>query len=234
MPWPVIRLVAAVVLATCWRPPAAQAAPARGCADTNGIRHRLQLSGTDWQIACKAEAGALSIAALMPASPKSPPKLVAAVAAPGGELHHGSVDVASPDDKRVAEAGSAAENWTINVGRIRLGGEPLLRVALTAHWGGNLLSTYQIVAFFRPAREALVPLWLGVGDWQEDRFQICLVKARAAFTLRRGAGGQRTLERITRLQVRKGPAPADDEPSRQVQKECVLPPTERRAFRVTS
>ena len=100
-----------------------------------------------------------------------------------------------------------------------------MRVTLAASWGGNLLHDQQVVSLVRETPDGLVRVWTGLGDWKENRFDICLLSARASFRL---AGGK--LERVTRIQRRRGPAPIDEAPARQVQKECEAPPPRRDTF----
>jgi hypothetical protein len=226
-------LARAIVLAVLFvAAPAGWAAQPARCPEAAQIRKRLELPGAAWQVACKPDAGGrVLLAALLPAgAAEGAPRLVAAVADPGGALRRADLAVTAADDKRVREVGATADEWKVKVVRAGLSGEQMMRVELTARGGGNLLGSYEILALLRMGKEVLVPLWIGMGSWEEDRFQICLVKARATFKLERTGEGPPALERITRIQRRKGPAPVDDEPSKQVEKECAGPLTERQVF----
>jgi hypothetical protein len=126
------------------------------------------------------------------------------------------------DDKRMGEALTSGEEWTLRLTRTRLGGQDLAKVSLGTKWGGNLLASYEIVGFLRETADSLTVVWSGIGDWEENRFDICLLKAHASFKLETSIKdqGRGKFERTTRITRRKGTAPIDEEPAKQVQKEC--------------
>ena len=186
----------------------------------------LGLPGNGWLTACRREGAGLLLAGVLPPEGKlEPPEVVVALARGGAAGKRVSFKLASEGEPRLREITPAAEQWTIRVERTKLGRESLVRVALGASWGGNLLHDQQVVSFLRETPDGLMPVWIGLGDWKENRFDICLLSARASFRLADGK-----LERVTRIQRRRGPAPVDEAPARQVQKECETPPTRRDTF----
>ncbi len=208
-------------------PPAAGAARCPGEAEIAG---QLGRTGTGWLTACRREAGGrLLLAAFQPPEGRTnPPELVVALAPAGKPV---ALKVASAQEPRLAEITPAAEQWALAIDRLRLG-ESLVRVRLTASWGGNQLYTHEVVALLRESDAGLVPLWTGLGDWKENRFDICLLSARASFRRLPGGpgGGPGKLERLTRVTRRRGPALVDEAPAREVQKECLAPPPRRDIF----
>jgi hypothetical protein len=203
------------------------AAPARGvdpCPAEAEIARQLQLQpSSGWLTACGREAGgSLLLAAFRPPEGRTEPPELVVGQPPGAPM---SVKVASVREKRVGEVTAAAEQWAVRVDRLALGREQPVRVTLTASWGGNQLYTQDLVVLLRPTADGLSPLWVGLGDWTENRFDICLLSGRTRFRLLAGK-----LERATRIERRRGPAPIDEAPARQVVKECVARPPRRETF----
>jgi hypothetical protein len=215
------------VLALWWAPAAAQAAGR--CPGDGEIRKQLQLEGEAWLTTCRPDGAGLLLAALMPPEGRTDPPEVVVAATRGRRL---SLRLASGQDKRMAEITPAAEQWTIGIDRTRLGGDRLIRIRLTASWGGNQLYRHDLIALVRESGDGLRPVWIGLGDWQENRFDICLLSGRTSFRLLPPADGKgpARLERLTRIQRRRGTAPVDEAPARQVQKECEPPPGQRDIF----
>jgi hypothetical protein len=220
-----IRILATAVAAlSSWL--LADLARAAGCPPETERPRVLGLSGSGWLTACRRDgAGALLAALLPPEGRADPPELVVALVPARGAARRASVRLASEAEPRLREITPAAEQWTLRIERSRLGRESMVRVTLAASWGGNLLYDQQIVTLLRETADGLTPVWMGLGDWKENRFDICLLSARASF---RVAGGK--LERVTRIERRRGRAPVDEAPARQVQKECEAPPTRRDTF----
>jgi hypothetical protein len=208
----------------------------RRCPGRPEVAKLLKLEGTGWQTTCRAdEGGQLLLAALAPPTGKdAAPELVVAEIAGAETSRRVAWKISSGDDKRVHDAITQAEDWTVRVSRTKLGGQKLIMVSLVTKWGGNLLATYEIVVFFRESGLSLIPLWSGIGDWEENRFDICLLKARASFKLETSVKdeGRGKLERTTRIDRRKGKGPVDEEPAKQVQRECVVVPVQRDVFEV--
>ena len=235
MPRAIAALVLGMAALTLASPPPARAEVAHRCPTRTEVAHLLKLAGTGWQTACKAEErGQLLLAAFEPATGTGAAKLVVAVTRHNEVARHLATTIDPSTDKRVAEALRSGEEWALRVSRTRLGGQDLTKVSLQTKWGGNLLASYEIVAFFREAGDGLALLWSGIGDWEENRFDICLLKARASFRLDTSVKSEARgrFERTTRITRRKGPAPVEEELAKQVQKECVAPPVQREVFTV--
>jgi hypothetical protein len=200
------------------------------CPPPAALATQLQLAGSGWVTACRPDAGgAWLLAALLPPEGRpEPPELVVGLgrsAKASGEGKRVSLKVASADEPRLREVTTAAESWTARIERSRVGGENLLRVTLTAGWGGNLLYTQDVVVLLRETAAGLQPLWSGLGSWTENRFDICLLSGQASFRVQDGQ-----LERLTRVARRRGSAPITEEPARQVQKECLPQAPQRQSF----
>jgi hypothetical protein len=197
-----------------------------GCPPEGERAKVLGVEGGGWVTDCRREGrGFLLVGFLPPEGKAEPPQVVVVLGRAGGPGKRGAFELASAQEPRLREITPAAEQWTVRVDRSKLGRENLVRVTLAASWGGNLLYDQQIVSLVRETPDGLARVWTGLGDWKENRFDICLLSARASFRL---AGGK--LERVTRVQRRRGPAPIDEAPARQVQKECETPPPRRDTF----
>jgi hypothetical protein len=217
---PVLGLVLVALVAPVLAS-AAHAGQAGRCPTRADVARILKLEGTGWQTACKAEESRpVLLAALAP--PGGTVQVVIALVKGGEVLKHLTWKPDGGDDKRLREALTSGEEWTLRLTRNRLGGQDLMKISLGTKWGGNLLASYEIVGFFRETADGLTVLWSGIGDWEENRFDICLLKARASFKLGTSLKdqGRGKFERTTRITRRKGTAPVDEEPAKQVQKEC--------------
>jgi hypothetical protein len=215
---------------------AGEAAAAGRCPAPAAIVAQLQLAGSGWVTACRPDVGGgLLLAALLPPEGRpEPPELVVWLGRSGkpsrgagarGEGKRAALKLASADEPRLREVTPAAESWTARIERARMSGENLVRVTLTASWGGNLLYTQDVVALLRETADGLQPTWTGLGNWTENRFDICLLSGKASFRVQDGH-----LERVTVVARRRGPAPTREAPARQVQKECLPQPPARQRF----
>lgn len=210
------------------------------CPTRAEVARLLTLEGTGWQTACKSdEGGHLLLAAFAPPAGKTAvPELVLALARGKTVSKRLLWKIGSGDDKRLPDVIRAAQEWRLSVTRTRLGGQNLINVALNTKWGGaELQASYEIVGFFREGGDSLVPLWTGIGDWEENRHDTCLLKARASFKLETSitSEGRGKLERTTRIARRKGSAPLEPDPAQpaaQAAKPCTFEPVQREVFPV--
>lgn len=200
---------------------ASHAGQAGRCPTRTEVARLLKLEGTGWQTACKAEeTGPMLLAALSSAG--GTVQTVVALATARDVTKRFTWKPDPGEDKRMSEALTSGEEWTLRLTRTRLGGQDLAKVSLGTKWGGNLIASAEIVGLFRESADSLTLVWNGIGDWEENRFDICLLKARASFKLDTSIKdqGRGKFERTTRIARRKGTAPLDEEPAKQVQKEC--------------
>jgi hypothetical protein len=216
--WRLVLTAALIALLPTSRSHAGQAGR---CPTRTDVARLLKLEGSGWQTACKAEeTGPMLLAALSP--PGGTVQVVLALGTARDVVKRLTWKPDPGDDKRLREALTSGEEWTLRLTRTRLARQDFMRVSLGTKWGGNLLANYEIVGFFRESVDSLVLVWSGIGDWEENRFDICLLKAHASFKLTTALTdqGRGKLERTTRITRRKGTATIDEEPAKQVQKEC--------------
>ncbi len=206
---------------------------AAACPRSASIKKTLALAGDNWQTACHEAGGKRVLAAFAPPLGQdiAPETIVA--------IDKGSATKPlrwklGDSDKGLRAITTAAETWKMRLSRPKLDKRPpteradetaWIRLDLVASWGGNLIVNQEIVSFARLRQGELTHVFSGIGSSDENRYDICLVKSVASFTLvpAESATSPPTLLRTTTVKLKKGPAPVEEPPAVQVEKECVAP-----------
>jgi hypothetical protein len=209
-------LLSMVLLAAALKPAAA------GCPPEPEVPAALG-KGEGWIGTCHALPGK---AMVLTAAQVQGKVIRLAVAVRGPSPAQGELTLAGPERKLVEDVAQGSENWQMAAAPDRLGGEPVIRVALYGETGEDLYKGQQIVSFFRVEGGKLVHLWTGLGGGLDRRFDACMLETTASFTRKEQALQRNEKTRRTF----RDPGGIEPKVAAQLRKECVAPPTRTAEF----
>jgi hypothetical protein len=193
-------------------------APA-ACPNARGVITKLGLSGRGWKTNCKkTKDGRVLMAAFLPQRGKGPPPGIVLSVSQSGSDKRATARLEVPA-REFAEVLSNAEEWMLAVAVERLGPQEFIRVGVFSRWGEDLVTTQELVLFFKDAPEGLVHVWTGLGDREESRFDTCVLSTTRTFSL----SGDGKLERVTTTKRQITRQDLDEQLHDQIVKECVAP-----------
>lgn len=123
------------------------------------------------------------LAGLRPSTESSEPELAVAVASPREPPRRALFVLRGTEAAALKSAFLDAETWQIFVSVYPVKSTSLLRVDVLGSSGEDLSVDQEIVTFIRMDKEALIPLWTGLGARIERRFDYCLLESQTKFTV---------------------------------------------------
>jgi hypothetical protein len=192
------------------------------------LRRALGVSGRGWTTKCNvAKDGRLLFAGVRPSpSPDAGATVAAAVTSLDGTTIRTQLPLAWSEAPFAREVLQSAEDWQVAISPVA-SDRSLLRLGVYVSHGDDLFVGQEIVTFLRSDGGALAPLWMGLGDRVDRRFDLCLLESTAAFAFL--SGGR--LERRTATRRAFVSEDKDDDTER-LRRECVAPPSRTDVFEV--
>jgi hypothetical protein len=115
--------------------------------------------------------------------------------------------------------------WTVEANMMDLGGKQVARIGVFAGTGEDLMEANEIAILLDIEQEPKL-LWIGLGDREVNRFDVCMIKTVASFRLMKD--GQ--LERRTRSVKHIGKVEDGDEGMAAYARDCKTPKRQVQVF----
>jgi hypothetical protein len=207
---------------------AAKASASPKCPSGETILDALSVKAQSWEPACSpVDDGRILIAAVeRSAWTDGKHHVVAAIADQGGARSRVEIPLTTSESKEVAQATSDAEEWKVEIRSVRLGEGRYIRLGVFVNHGEDYFLGQEIALLLRIGPDSITPVWTGLGDQFDRRFDSCVLDTRARFSL----AGDGRLSRVRETKRSFRNAGIDGKLAADLRKKCVAPPNRSDVF----
>jgi hypothetical protein len=199
----------------------AQASASPKCPSAETVLAALSVKADSWEAGCVRldDGRPLIVAVDRGVWAEGNRVVVAAIAGESAARSRVEIPLSSPDSKKSAQATTAAEDWKVEIRPVQLGQGNHVRLGALVTHGDDYFLGQEIVVLLRIGPDLIAPLWTGLGDEFDRRFDSCEFDTRASFSLT--SDGRLSRLRETKRSFRN--AGVDAKLAGDLRKKCVAP-----------